>query len=71
VLVSNVHLFGAAQHGIGVNGTATWTPGVGVNAPQTNNLEVVSFDFIDLAGQFTFDSTGGASGASGPMCDTC
>ena len=59
-LVSNVNLMGmssAVLHSVSINGTTTWQPGVGINAPQANATEALSLSFMTMP-TFTFDSTG-------------
>lgn len=68
VLVSNVSLCAAtpSQGDVTTNGTITWTPGAGVNAPQTTTLEQVNFNSISQTSgnTFTFDSTGKTSNSA-------
>jgi hypothetical protein len=67
-LVSNVGLAAATPGGaiVQLNGNVIWQPGVGVNAPQTNVIELVIFNGITMAvpNTFTFDSTGKVSAAA-------
>ncbi len=67
-LVSNVSLCSAAgTSGVFLVGNITWTPGAGVNAPQTNATEVAALFGIDQqigGGVWTFDSTAKAAGSA-------
>ena len=62
-LVSNVHLV-ADRRNVIVTGVVVYTPGAGVNAPQTAALEFVSIHGIDFEDLVTCDATGKAGNLS-------
>jgi hypothetical protein len=62
-IVSNVHLVGTGQQrAVNVTGLVTFTPGVGVNAPQAIGEERLNVAFMTFAGGFTINSTGKPAG---------
>ena len=67
-LVSNVSLIGTAFQNITIIGNITWTPGAGVNAPQTALPEAVSIENLVVgapaANLLLIDSTGKAAGSA-------
>ena len=64
-IVSNVHLVGTGQQrAVTVTGAVTWTPGAGVNAPQTNVEERLNVAFMTLAGPWLIDATAKTAGSA-------
>ena len=64
-IVSNVHLVGTGQQrAINVTGPVTWTPGVGVNAPQTGVEERLNVFSMTFSGPWLIDSTGKTAGVA-------
>jgi hypothetical protein len=62
-VVSNVHLIGTGQQrAVNITGLVTWTPGVGVNAPQTGAEERFNAFSFGFAGGLLIDTTGKTAG---------
>lgn len=62
-LVSNVNLFGFGRRATQLNGTVTWTPGAGINAPQTAEHEEIDIFYVKMLDTLSMDATG-KSGSS-------
>lgn len=70
-LLSNVNYVGlpaATLATVMLNGSVTWTPGVGLNQPQAADTEQINWNSIDQSlnnqNKFTFDSTGKTAGSA-------
>lgn len=59
VLVSNVHIFGYTKDSVTIAGPVTWTPGVGINAGQIANPELVDIVLLNFspAASISYDGT--------------
>ncbi len=76
ILVSNVHLSGLpGLFNTRIDGNITWTPGAGVNLPQTNDQESVSLSFLTTvvgsANTLLFDSATKVAGTVQLVCTEC
>jgi len=71
-IVSHVHLVGTGQQrAVNITGTVAWTPGAGVNAPQTNVEERLNVAFVTFEGPVVIDSTAKASNIAAPVFRGC
>jgi hypothetical protein len=71
-IVSHVHLVGTGQQrNVNITGTVTWTPGAGVNAPQTNVEERLNVAFVTFQGPVVIDSTSKNSNNAVPVFRGC
>lgn len=65
-LVSNANL-SSPNHGVVVSGNVTWTPGIGVNAPQSATAETLTVSDVIITGTLLVDSTSKPSGHSATL----
>lgn len=63
-LVSNAHIVGAYRRDVEITGPISWTPGAGVNAPQTAANELCGLYNLDITNLLAIDATGKAASLS-------
>lgn len=57
-LVSHANITGTSPSGVTIDGSVTYTPGVGVNAPVGADHEVVNLMALNINGAISYDATG-------------